>query len=86
MYEEKKLRSAFMSAVERHLSQADLVIADSMNYIKGYRYQLYCGARATPTPHCVVYCDTPPETVRQWNNERTGDRYASDVYYPYFVR
>lgn len=25
-----------------------------MNYIKGFRYQLYCIARAIGTPHCVV--------------------------------
>jgi tRNA uridine 5-carbamoylmethylation protein Kti12 len=25
-----------------------------MNYIKGFRYQLYCVARAISTPHCVV--------------------------------
>jgi protein KTI12 len=43
-----------MSAVERLVSKDDLVIADAMNYIKGFRYQLYCVARAISTPHCVV--------------------------------
>lgn len=43
-----------LSAVERLLSREDIVIADGMNYIKGFRYQLYCVARAISTPHCVV--------------------------------
>lgn len=43
-----------LSAVERTLSKDDIVIADGMNYIKGFRYQLYCVARAISTPHCVV--------------------------------
>lgn len=52
--DEKKARGALMSAVERLLSKDDIVIADSLNYIKGFRYQLYCVARAIGTPHCVV--------------------------------
>ena len=30
------------------------MVLDSMNYIKGFRYQLYCMARAETTQHCVV--------------------------------
>lgn len=52
--DEKKARGALMSAVERLLSKDDIVIVDSLNYIKGFRYQLYCVARAIGTPHCVV--------------------------------
>lgn len=44
-----------LSAVERVLSKDDIVIADGLNYIKGFRYQLYCIARAIGTPHCVVW-------------------------------
>lgn len=52
--EEKKARGAMISAVERYLARDTLVIADGMNYIKGFRYQLYCIARGIGTPHCVV--------------------------------
>lgn len=55
--EEKKSRAAFMSAVERSVSKTCIVIADGLNYIKGYRYQLYCIARAANTPHCAVLFD-----------------------------
>ena len=53
--EEKRSRAAFISAVERTIAKNTVVIADGMNYIKGYRYQLYCIARAASTPHCVVH-------------------------------
>lgn len=35
-----------------------IVIADSMNYIKGFRYQMYCIAREQKTTYCVLYCNT----------------------------
>ena len=42
------------SAVKRLLGPDDLVIADGMNYIKGFRYQMYCEAKALETGCCVV--------------------------------
>ncbi|XP_051026920.1 protein KTI12 homolog [Acomys russatus] len=56
---EKALRAALRAAVERRLSRQDVVILDSMNYIKGFRYELYCLARAARTPLCLVYCIRP---------------------------
>jgi hypothetical protein len=51
---EKDARAEEYSAVKRVLSRDDIVIADGMNYIKGFRYQLYCEAKAVSTPSCVV--------------------------------
>ncbi|XP_012578215.1 PREDICTED: protein KTI12 homolog [Condylura cristata] len=56
---EKALRGALRAAVERRLSRHDVVILDSLNYIKGFRYELYCLARAARTPLCLVYCVQP---------------------------
>ncbi|XP_029802231.1 protein KTI12 homolog [Suricata suricatta] len=56
---EKALRGALRAAVERRLSRHDVVILDSINYIKGFRYELYCLARAARTPLCLVYCVRP---------------------------
>lgn len=64
---EKKTRANFLSAVERRVSREHIVIADGLNYIKGFRYQLYCIARATSTPHCVLYCQVPASVVRTRN-------------------
>lgn len=51
---EKDARAEEYSAVKRVLSRDDIVIADGLNYIKGFRYQLYCEAKAVSTPSCVV--------------------------------
>lgn len=66
--EEKKARAALLGAVERALTRDTVVIVDSLNYIKGYRYQLYCLARALSTPHLVVYCLASEKQVHEWNH------------------
>jgi len=55
--EEKNARAAFSSAIKRDIGRDVIVVADGMNYIKGYRYQLYCEAKAVTTPNCVVSLD-----------------------------
>lgn len=67
---EKKARGNFFSAVERLLSPTSIVIADGLNYIKGYRYQLYCLARAASTPHCVLHCVASERLCRERNERR----------------
>lgn len=42
---EKTARATFFVDLQRKLDKNTIVIADSMNYIKGYRYQIYCAAR-----------------------------------------
>lgn len=39
---------------------------DSMNYIKGYRYELYCLARNAMTTLCLVWCDTDKSIAKSW--------------------
>ena len=51
---EKDARAEEMSAVKRLLGRDSIVVADGLNYIKGYRYQLFCEAKALQTPSCVV--------------------------------
>ncbi|CAG8606052.1 2446_t:CDS:2, partial [Acaulospora colombiana] len=78
--EEKKTRASLISAVERLISKDSLLIADGMNYIKGFRYQLYCIARAIGTPHCVVYCGTPVDAARKWNSGRGEEGYETSLF------
>lgn len=42
--------------MERELTKDTLVIVDALNYIKGFRYQMHCSAKALATPMCVVWC------------------------------
>jgi len=66
---EKSTRGALKSAIERHCTKNAWVIADSLNYIKGFRYEMFCIARSAGTPHCVVYCDASKESVLSINQK-----------------
>ncbi|XP_061577839.1 protein KTI12 homolog [Cololabis saira] len=67
---EKKLRASLKAEVERKVSKDDIVILDSLNYIKGYRYELFCLIKHAQTPHCLVYCLTSDEQSSCWNTNR----------------
>lgn len=67
---EKNLRGVLRSEVDRSLSKDSIIIVDSLNNIKGYRYELWCLARAAGIRYCVVYCDVEETHCRKWNEER----------------
>lgn len=71
---EKDARAAFSSAIKRELGRDVIVIADGMNYIKGFRYQLYCEAKAVQTPNCVVHVGTPADKCRELNKKALEDQ------------
>ncbi|KAF2122865.1 chromatin associated protein KTI12 [Lophiotrema nucula] len=72
---EKDARAEEYSAVKRALSREDIVIADGLNYIKGFRYQLYCEAKAVQTTNCVVkvHIGTPADKCREINKKLLED-------------
>jgi protein KTI12 len=51
---EKLARATLFAAVQRHISRDTILIIDSLNYIKGFRYQLYCAAREFKLRVCTV--------------------------------
>lgn len=57
--------------VERALtqSQSTIVIMDAPNYIKGYRYELYCMAKSHKHQQIVLFSDIPPEISEHWNSK-----------------
>lgn len=68
---EKNLRGLLRSEVDRSVSKESLVFVDSLNNIKGYRYELWCIARAAGVRYCLLYCDTEDSTCRTWNKMRS---------------
>ncbi|CAL1529887.1 unnamed protein product [Lymnaea stagnalis] len=77
---ERELRGNLKSSVQRLLGKDDVVILDALNYIKGFRYELFCVAKACRTPQCVIYCVTDAETSKAWNNLKDEtDRYSSEL-------
>ncbi|XP_065882967.1 protein KTI12 homolog [Dysidea avara] len=78
---EKVVRGSLKSNVERLLSKDCLVIVDSLNYIKGFRYELYCVARQLKTTHCVVQCECAAPQAKDWNKSRDNkdDCYTDEI-------
>lgn len=77
---EKELRGNLKSAVQRHVSKESVVILDSANYIKGFRYELYCVTKSAQTPHCVIHTDINPELAAEFNSKRPDEeRYNTDI-------
>lgn len=67
---EKNARAALYGAVKRVLSDKDIVILDGMNYIKGWRYQLHCEAKALRTPSCILQIGCAVDRAKEVNEER----------------
>ncbi|KAI0022067.1 chromatin associated protein KTI12 [Xylariomycetidae sp. FL0641] len=67
---EKDARASLYGAVKRVLSDRDIVILDGLNYIKGWRYQLHCEAKAVRTPSCVLQIGCSKEKSREVNEAR----------------
>ncbi|OTF75643.1 protein KTI12-like protein [Euroglyphus maynei] len=87
---EKNLRSWLKSEVQRHLcSPQILVILDSTNYIKGFRYELYCLSKQFQHTFALIECLPPMETLDQYeqfiqehfNQTSTNDRnYTKEIF------
>uniref|UniRef100_A0A0E0MEZ0 Protein KTI12 homolog n=2 Tax=Oryza punctata TaxID=4537 RepID=A0A0E0MEZ0_ORYPU len=67
---EKNLRGVLRSEVDRSVSRDSIIVVDSLNNIKGYRYELWCLARASGIRYCVLFCDTEVDHCREWNTKR----------------
>ncbi|XP_011699562.1 PREDICTED: protein KTI12 homolog [Wasmannia auropunctata] len=78
---EKAVRSSIKSDIQRKLDSNDLLIFDGSNYIKGYRYEIYCTTKLYKTPQCTLHCNLPIEQARLWNNKRPDlDRYDENIF------
>jgi len=54
---EKEVRARTKAEVARLLSREKVVICDAGNYIKGFRYELYCLSKASKTTQATLWCD-----------------------------
>jgi tRNA uridine 5-carbamoylmethylation protein Kti12 len=51
-----------------------LVILDSLNYIKGFRYELHCISKAAGTKHGVIWLICNEDKVTKWNEKRSAKK------------
>lgn len=71
---EKQTRSALKTEFDKQAATASstntLVILDSLNYIKGYRYELHCISKAAGERHGILWVVCPPGVALEWNKKR----------------
>jgi protein KTI12 len=67
---ERAHRAYLRSLVQQHVSKNTIVIVDALNYIKGYRYELFCAGKLAQCMYCVVTVDAPDELADQLNDSR----------------
>ncbi|VDC05532.1 unnamed protein product [Peniophora sp. CBMAI 1063] len=84
---EKPARGAIFTALQRALAADAVVIVDSLNYIKGFRYQMYCAAREQKARVCTIHVVARPDMCREWNKTREDGRaYAPETLDNLFMR
>lgn len=82
---EKQTRAALKSAFDRDVGQSQenkrtLVILDSLNYIKGFRYELHCISKASAERHGILWVLNRTSVVEEWNNQRSEQQaYQRDL-------
>lgn len=79
---EKLVRADLKSEAIRLLNTEDVVILDAGNYIKGYRYELYCASKAVRTTHCTLFCGIQTTRALEFNERRQDEsaKYTKDVF------
>ncbi|KAK4300224.1 hypothetical protein Pmani_027563 [Petrolisthes manimaculis] len=78
---EKDVRGTLKAHVLRALNKEDVVILDAANYIKGYRYELYCASKQFKTTQCLVQSLASIEQAWEWNEARPqNERYTREVF------
>lgn len=63
------------------LNTNDVLILDGSNYIKGYRYEIYCMSKLYKTPQCTIQCEIPIEHAWLWNQQRIeSEQYNKEIF------
>jgi protein KTI12 len=79
--EEKLTRSALKSEFDKYVKDSSkLVILDSMNYIKGFRYELHCISKAAGQKHGVIWLMCKEDVGKAWNKKRRRDEKPNYFY------
>ncbi|KAE8743823.1 hypothetical protein FOCC_FOCC009533 [Frankliniella occidentalis] len=78
---EKEIRSIIKSQVQRLIGPDTVVIMDAANYIKGYRYEIYCMSKSSKTTQCTLHCETSPTVAWEFNTSReSNEKYTRETF------
>ncbi|CAJ0949587.1 unnamed protein product, partial [Mesorhabditis belari] len=68
---EKEFRSYLRSELQKMISKKNIVICDGLNYIKGFRYELFLVGKLAKTTYAVLQIDGTKETCRYLNEQKS---------------
>jgi len=78
---EKEIRSMLKSEVLQKLEADAVLILDGLNYIKGFRYELYCASKTSKTTSCTVHCDLGSAKAWELNLKKSvEEQYSREVF------
>lgn len=85
---EKHIRGILKSEVLKLLRRDNVVILDGLNYIKGFRYELYCGSKANRSTQCTLLTQINYEQAWNFNEHRREDneKYERTVFEELLMR
>lgn len=65
----------------KHIGPKNLVIFDGSNYIKGYRYEIFCASKNNKCTQCTIHCLVNTKEAFELNESRLEDeRYSKEVF------
>nr|CAI5832535.1 unnamed protein product [Callosobruchus analis] len=70
---EKHIRGLLKSEVMKLISPNNVIILDALNYIKGYRYELFCATKANKCNQCTIHTEINRDQAWTFNENRTND-------------
>lgn len=77
---EKQTRARLRAATDRALATKTVVLVDSLNYIKGFRYELHCLARTHAARYALILIETDAVICRTRDVSRCEqETYGSDL-------
>ncbi|CAG9794344.1 unnamed protein product [Diatraea saccharalis] len=74
---EKRVRGYLKSEVLRLIGKDNVIILDGSNYIKGYRYELYCASKASKSTQCTIYTICNHDEAWENNQSRLNNKESS---------
>ncbi|KAF7274384.1 hypothetical protein GWI33_012952 [Rhynchophorus ferrugineus] len=79
---EKHIRGLLKSEMLKLISPTNVVILDALNYIKGYRYELFCGTKANKSTQCTVHTEINRDVAWEFNENRKceSEKYTREIF------
>ncbi|XP_019876502.1 protein KTI12 homolog [Aethina tumida] len=75
---EKHIRGLLKSDVLKLITPNNIVILDALNYIKGYRYELFCAAKNNKCLQCTVHTQVNIDEAWSYNEQRPEESQKYD--------